>query len=58
MYTGKHGFKKIESSDYYSDFPQVYNSNLDLMLELLEKLYAEVEELRQHVKQLERESWD
>ena len=58
MREGRYGIKKIEKDDRVWDFPETFNSNIEIMVEMIEKIQMDLAVMKRKVTQLERNSWD
>lgn len=58
MREGRYGIKKIEKDDNVWDFPETFNSNIEIMVGMIEKIQMDMAEMKRKVTQLERNSWD
>ena len=58
MKRAKFNFIKLEKSDYYDEFPEQWNENFDITIELIENLLYRISCLEQEVKRLkEAREW-
>jgi len=53
MFRNRIGLGKIESSDYYYDFPKTHNDNIDILTMKIENLEKAVEDLKDTVRRLD-----
>ena len=58
MREGIYGIKKIEKDDSVWDFPETFNSNIEIMVGMIEKIQMDLAVMKRKVTQLERNNWD